>query len=78
MKRKPIPPKVIETVLERSGGLCEEIKEDGQRCCFPVMRNGAPHHIVFKSHLGKDTEENVMAICGQCHAARHGRREIWR
>lgn len=77
MKRKPIPKKVIEAVLERSGGLCEVIKEDGRRCCAPLGGyagwRSAPHHIIFKSHMGPNTKENLLAVCGECHDRKHNR-----
>jgi 5-methylcytosine-specific restriction endonuclease McrA len=30
------------------------------------------HHKQFRSHLGQDSEENLITICAKCHAPVHG------
>ena len=53
-------------VIERSQGLCE-------RCgCAPDFRGLSVHHKVFRSHGGKSTLENQVALCGRCHSKEHG------
>jgi 5-methylcytosine-specific restriction endonuclease McrA len=29
------------------------------------------HHRVFRSHGGKDAEENLVTLCHSCHSALH-------
>lgn len=40
------------------------------RCC------GSPgsdlHHILYRSHGGKDTADNLVTVCRDCHRAIHG------
>jgi 5-methylcytosine-specific restriction endonuclease McrA len=56
--------------------LCREVLErDGWRCqsCGRV-EDLQVHHIQWRSHLGDDTAENLVALCVKCHldAHRHG------
>lgn len=55
--------KVSAVVRKRDGGKC--------RCC------GKPgnqiHHIVYRSHGGKDDAGNLILTCGDCHAAIHAK-----
>jgi hypothetical protein len=30
-----------------------------------------PHHIIYRSHGGKDTPENTITLCARCHDAVH-------
>lgn len=39
--------------------------------CAPYVHH---HHIVFRSQGGKDTTENLITVCTQCHADIHERR----
>ena len=32
----------------------------------------SPHHIIFKSHGGDDSEKNLITLCIYCHAKKHG------
>ena len=52
-------------VFVRAHGLCEDCK---------TARATDPHHVVFRSHGGDDSEENLRALCRPCHDARHGLR----
>jgi hypothetical protein len=42
---------------------------DRYRCTNPVCtrRDVTPHHIVFRSHGGDDTDDNVTSLCVACH-----------
>jgi HNH endonuclease len=42
---------------------------DRYRCTNPVCSSRAitPHHIVFRSHGGDDTDDNVTSLCVACH-----------
>jgi hypothetical protein len=42
---------------------------DRHRCSCPVCgrRDVTPHHIKFRSRGGDDTDENVVAVCTECH-----------
>jgi 5-methylcytosine-specific restriction endonuclease McrA len=48
------------------------LRRDGWRCQFcGSMTNLEVHHQQFRSHSGQDTEENLIAICHNCHSAAH-------
>ena len=34
------------------------------------------HHLTFKSELGKDVIENLMALCRDCHTKAHESKEF--
>lgn len=36
------------------------------------MQNIQVHHQTFRSHGGKDIEENLICICANCHSSIHG------
>jgi hypothetical protein len=42
---------------------------DRYRCTNPVCsrRDVTPHHIVFRSHGGDDSDDNVTSLCVACH-----------
>ena len=49
------------------------LERDGWRCQFCGRRtNLEVHHRTFRSHLGGDSEENLVTACHQCHTAVHG------
>jgi len=55
---------------ERSGLAYAEVYErDGHRCTSPVCTRHdlTPHHLVFRSAGGDDTDENVTSLCVWCH-----------
>jgi HNH endonuclease len=64
-------PDVIAWVMQTAHGVCE--------CCqsaAPFNRpNGTPylepHHAVQLAHGGPDTEDNVIAVCPNCHRMLH-------
>ena len=58
-----------EKLKERCRGLCEIC---GRR---PDWRGLHAHHIVFRSHGGKDTLENLKMLCGRYHSKEHGIKE---
>lgn len=37
-----------------------------------VFTQNDPHHIIFRSQGGSDTEENLITLCVRCHAKAHG------
>ena len=50
------------------------LRRDGWRCqCCGSMRNLQVHHRQSRSLLGNDTEENLIALCDQCHKRTHRR-----
>ncbi len=52
------------------GGKCEE-------CGKPSDFRGLhPHEKVFRSQGGKLSLENSVMLCGKCHSAKHGVREV--
>jgi 5-methylcytosine-specific restriction endonuclease McrA len=50
----------------------EVLRRDGWRCqSCGAMANLEVHHQQFRSHLGDDSEENLIALCTRCHKAEH-------
>jgi ATP-dependent DNA helicase RecQ len=48
------------------------LRRDGWRCqSCGTMSNLEVHHREFRSHSGKDTEENLITLCANCHARAH-------
>ena len=48
------------------------LRRDGWRCQFcGMMCDLEVHHKEFRSHSGDDSEENLITLCAQCHAAVH-------
>ena len=41
--------------------------------CFKKAWLG-PHHIIFKSQLGNDTEDNLISLCQEHHDEAHGKK----
>jgi 5-methylcytosine-specific restriction endonuclease McrA len=50
------------------------LRRDGWRCQLcGVMANLEVHHREFRSHSGRDSEENLITLCTPCHATLHHR-----
>jgi len=48
------------------------LRRDGWRCqSCGAMSNLEVHHKGFRSHEGKDSEENLVTLCTGCHARVH-------
>jgi len=48
------------------------LRRDGWRCQLcGAMSNLEVHHKEFRSHLGEDSEENLITLCSTCHAGIH-------
>jgi 5-methylcytosine-specific restriction endonuclease McrA len=70
-----IGPKVTPTRLDpvsyerlRQQILCR----DNWRCqSCGTMSNLEVHHREFRSHSGRDSEENLITLCATCHAGAH-------
>jgi len=60
--------KVYEKVAERDSGLC-------RICGQPAVD---VHHIVFRSHGGKDSEQNLICLCRTHHEQAHSDEKVWR
>jgi 5-methylcytosine-specific restriction endonuclease McrA len=54
--------KLREQVLRRDSWRCQDCG---------VMSNLEIHHKQFRSHGGRDCEENLITLCPACHAAVH-------
>jgi len=65
-------PYVIIEVLERADGICELC---GKEAPFIRIKDGLPflevHHIEPLANNGKDTIENTVALCPNCHREAH-------
>lgn len=63
---------VVAEVLERANGKCEFCMKDAP---FDRIIDGTPflevHHIVALSEGGKDTIDNAIALCPNCHRGAH-------
>ena len=48
------------------------LRRDGWRCqSCGTMSNLEVHHQQFRSHLGADSEMNLITLCSACHTAIH-------
>ena len=48
------------------------LQRDGWRCqSCGAMTNLEVHHQQFRSHVGQDTEENLITLCHTCHSKIH-------
>ena len=54
--------RVRAAVRRRDGGKC-------RACGKPGFET---HHIIYRSHGGRDTEDNLVTTCATCHRAIHG------
>jgi 5-methylcytosine-specific restriction enzyme A len=65
-------PDVVATVLARAKGVCEACAAPAP---FTRSHNGEPylevHHRVYLASGGKDTVENAVAVCPNCHRMAH-------
>ncbi|TDW59756.1 HNH endonuclease [Oceanimonas baumannii] len=65
-------PDVVAEVLLRAKGMCESCHADAP---FRRSKDGSPflevHHIIQLSMGGKDTVENTIAVCPNCHRKFH-------
>jgi 5-methylcytosine-specific restriction endonuclease McrA len=44
------------------------LRRDGWRCqSYGTMSNLEVHHQQFRSHVGDDSEENLITVCVGCH-----------
>ena len=63
---RPIPPATCLAVKQRSDGRCEDCGEQG-RTDF--------HHKTYRIDgqyiFGKETPDDVLALCRKCHTGRH-------
>ncbi len=56
---------------------CEQLRlqtleRDGWRCQHCGKRDHLEiHHIIRRSQSGADSEENLIALCGECHGRVH-------
>ena len=50
------------------------LERDGWRCQFCGSMSGVEvHHIEHRGRQGSDCEENLIALCSQCHKLLHRR-----
>jgi 5-methylcytosine-specific restriction endonuclease McrA len=65
-------PYISEYVKRKSNGICQDCKQPAP---FVNRRTGEPyletHHLIPLSEGGKDTLDNVIALCPNCHRKRH-------
>ncbi len=48
------------------------LRRDGWRCqSCGAMSNLEVHHKQFRCQSGRDSEENLITLCTQCHAQSH-------
>lgn len=50
----------------------EILRRDGWRCqSCGRQRDLQVHHIEARSHLGNDSEQNLITLCANCHRSVH-------
>jgi 5-methylcytosine-specific restriction endonuclease McrA len=55
----------------------EIIERDRWRCQFcGSTENLQVHHLTFRSHMGSDSEQNLITLCAICHSIQHGMKGI--
>jgi 5-methylcytosine-specific restriction endonuclease McrA len=65
--RGKFSPKTIQSITKRDNGLCV-------RCGSPYIES-VPHHVIYKSQMGKGTVDNGATTCRRCHDWAHGKCE---
>ena len=60
--------KTIKQIIERDGGRCVR--------CGSHSIESVPHHIIYRSQLGKGTVDNGCCVCPECHRLAHSKREV--
>jgi hypothetical protein len=55
--------------LEPKVAYAQIYARDRHRCSCPVCgrHDVTPHHVKYRSRGGDDTDENVVAVCSECH-----------
>jgi 5-methylcytosine-specific restriction endonuclease McrA len=54
------------------------LRRDGWRCQLcGTMSNLEVHHKKFRSHSGRDSEDNLITLCSTCHASVHQSPNTW-
>jgi len=71
----PIGPKPVRLRLDPASyeTLRQQVlRRDGWRCqSCGTMSNLEVHHKRFRSHSGRDSEENLITLCVGCHEEMH-------
>lgn len=57
--------KIRQRILRRDSGLCQPCLQAGR-----VTAATAVDHVIAKARGGADFDENLQAICRDCHAAK--------
>lgn len=66
-ERGRIKPETYHKVYERDGGMCILCgRGDSLQC----------HHHVYRSQLGKGTEDNLVMLCVRCHELAHSQKAV--
>lgn len=55
--------------------VCKAVTARDKTCRVCAGRGNHHHHIVYRSHGGKDVESNVILTCTDCHKGIHA--HIW-
>lgn len=63
--------KIRRRILRRDSGLCQPCLQAGR-----VTPATAVDHVVSKARGGTDRDENLQAICRDCHAAKTARERL--
>lgn len=65
-------PYVVAYALKKANGICHDCEKEGP---FVSKATGLPflevHHVTMLKDGGSDTVDNVIALCPNCHRARH-------
>ena len=66
-KTKPIPVEIIEEILKEKPYACELCGTKLVSCQQAERKRGL-HHIIPRRGGGGNSKDNLMLICGKCHA----------
>jgi 5-methylcytosine-specific restriction endonuclease McrA len=66
LQRLPMGPVEYATLRQ------QVLRRDGWRCQYcGTMSNLEVHHKQFRSHMGHNSEENLITLCSTCHVSMH-------
>ena len=68
-KTQRVRAQVMLSVDERDGSTCRICQ--CHTVAFDIERQPHHHHIIYRSHGGTDTLENIILICALCHDRVH-------
>ena len=77
MSRTEFTKRTMRDAYERSEGLCEGLKSDGERCCTDLThRKKHFDHVIPDAIGGDNTLANCQVLCVPCHDEKTRKRDM--